>query len=150
MTTASSRTLEKSANHAGAALAAAWTVAMIATLGALFVGEIMGQAPCDLCWYQRIAMFPLAVVLGIAAYRGDTGIVVYALPLTLAGALVAGFHSLLYAGLIPEGIEPCGAGPSCASADMTILGSLPLPVLSLAAFAAILALLLLSRKKEFV
>jgi len=122
-------------------LHAAWVVALVATLGALFVGEIMGQAPCVLCWYQRIAMFPLVVLLGVAAFRGDRGVRVYALPLALAGLAIAAFHGLLYAGIVPEAIEPCGAGPSCASADMTILGGLPLPFLSLAAFVAITLLL---------
>ncbi|WP_416358067.1 disulfide bond formation protein B [Aureimonas phyllosphaerae] len=122
-------------------LHAAWVVALVATLGALFVGEIMGQAPCVLCWYQRIAMFPLAILLGVAAFRGDRGVRVYALPLALAGLAIAAFHGLLYAGIVSEAIEPCGAGPSCASADMTILGGLPLPFLSLAAFVAITLLL---------
>ena len=135
-----------SATASGVSLIGAWALALVATLGALFVGEVMGQTPCDLCWYQRIFMFPLVILLGIAAYRGDAGGFVYTLPLALAGVVVAGFHSSLYAGLLPETIEPCGAGPSCSSADMTILGSLPLPFLSLAAFVAITILLLVSRK----
>ncbi len=134
------------AERVSAALVAAWAIALTATLGALFVGEIMGQAPCNLCWYQRIAMFPLALLLGIAAYRDDKAVRIYALPLAVIGGGIAGFHSLLYAGLIPEAIEPCGAGPSCASADMTILGGAPLPILSFAAFATIVVLLLLFRK----
>lgn len=132
-----------------ALLTAAWIVALVATLGALFVGEVMGQVPCVLCWYQRIAMFPLAVLLGVAAFRGDWGVRPYAVPLAIAGFAVAGFHSLLYAGIVPEAIEPCGAGPSCASAEMTILGGLPLPFLSLAAFTAITLVLVppLGRKR---
>lgn len=145
------RTVGRAGSHAAlptvdrglASLQAAWVVALAATLGALFVGEVMGQAPCVLCWYQRIAMFPLAILLGIAAFRGDRGVRVYALPLAVPGLGIAAFHSLLYAGVVPEAIEPCGAGPSCASADMTILGGLPLPFLSLAAFAAIVLLLIL-------
>jgi disulfide bond formation protein DsbB len=140
--------LEEPADVAADALArhlaplyAAWVVALVATLGALFVGEVMGQTPCVLCWYQRIAMFPLAVVLGIAAFRGDRGVRVYALPLAIAGLAVAAFHALLYAGIVSEAIEPCRAGPSCASADMTIFGGLPLPYLSVSAFAAITFLL---------
>ncbi|WP_182086853.1 disulfide bond formation protein B [Aureimonas sp. ME7] len=124
-------------------LQAAWIVALAATLGALFVGEVMGRTPCVLCWYQRIAMFPLAVLLGIAAFPGDWGVRFYALPLAAVGLALAAFHTLVLAGIVPEAIEPCGAGPSCASADMTILGVLPLPPLSLAAFAAILLLLAL-------
>lgn len=126
----------------------AWLVALSATFGALFIGEVMGQAPCILCWYQRAFMFPLVIVLAVASYRSDSAALLYALPLAGAGWLVAGFHSLLYAGFIPEGIEPCSQGPSCASADMTILGSLPLPFLSLAAFSAIALLLVIAQRKE--
>ena len=52
--------------HSWNSLFIAWLVALAATLGALFIGEIMGQVPCQLCWYQRIAMFPLALILGVA------------------------------------------------------------------------------------
>ena len=123
-----------------AALYAAWVVALAATLGALFIGEVLGQAPCVLCWYQRIAMFPLAVILAIACLRGDVGVWRYALPLAMAGLLIAGWHSGLYLGLIPEPIEPCSrTGPSCTDAAMTIGGFVPLPVLSLLAFILIAA-----------
>lgn len=124
----------------------AWIVALAASLGALFIGEIVGQAPCSLCWHQRAFMFPLAVLLAVATFRGDLTAWRYGLPLAVIGLLIAGFHSLLYAGLIPEGIQPCSQGPSCASAEMTILGLLPLPYLSLAAFLAIALALLASRK----
>jgi disulfide bond formation protein DsbB len=127
------------------ALLAAWVVALLATLGVLFIGEVMGHQPCILCWYQRAAMFPLALLLGIAAWRGDLGIWRYALPIAVAGMLVAAFHTLLYFGVIPEGIEPCGTGPSCIDAQMTILG-LPIPALSFAAFLGIADLLLRVRK----
>ncbi len=125
----------------------AWIIAVAASLGALFIGEIVGQAPCSLCWHQRAFMFPLAIVLAVASFRGDVGIWRYALPLAATGTLIAGFHSLLYAGLIPEGIQPCTQGPSCASAEMTIFGMLPLPYLSLAAFVAIMVALIASRTR---
>lgn len=127
------------------ALLAAWLLALFASLAILFIGEVMGQAPCVLCWYQRIAMFPLALILGIAAWRGDLGVWRYGLPIALAGLLVAGFHTLLYYGVIPEGIAPCGAGPSCTDAEMTVFG-LALPVLSLAAFLGLAVFLLQMRK----
>jgi disulfide bond formation protein DsbB len=124
------------------ALLVAWVVALAATLGALFVGEVLGQEPCTLCWYQRIAMFPLAVILGVACLVDDRGAWRHALPLALAGLGVAAWHSGLYLGLIPEPIMPCSrSGPSCTDAAMTIGGVLPLPVLSLAAFALIVAAL---------
>ncbi len=125
----------------------AWLVALAATLSALFIGEVMGQAPCLLCWYQRIAMFPLALILGIGCLREDAGVRRYALPLALAGGAVALWHSLLYFGAIPQAIEPCGQGPSCTSIDMTILGGLPLPMLSLGAFGAIAVLLIFTKPK---
>ncbi len=128
-----------------APLFAAWLIALLASLAVLFVGEVMGQTPCNLCWFQRAFMFPLAIVLGVAALRADAAVWRYALPLALVGALVAGFHSLLYLGLVPERITPCSQGVSCTSADMTILGGLPLPLLALAAFAAIAVLLLITR-----
>ncbi|MBN9529865.1 MAG: disulfide bond formation protein B [Alphaproteobacteria bacterium] len=132
--------------NAWSALFSAWTVALGASLGALFIGEVMGQAPCLLCWFQRAFMFPLAVILAIAAWRSDAGIWRYALPLAGLGVLVAGFHSMQYLELIPEPIIPCGAGPSCTGAAMTILGGVPIPLLSLGAFAVIAALLVLARR----
>ncbi|WP_223479548.1 disulfide bond formation protein B [Oricola indica] len=124
----------------------AWMIAVAATLTALFIGEIVGQTPCNLCWFQRIFMFPLAIILGIAAFRSDSSIKFYALPLVGLGAAIAFFHTLIYFGLIEEAIIPCTrAGPSCAGEAMTILGSVPLPLASLIAFAAIGGLLFLCR-----
>ena len=88
----------------------AWAIALLSTLGALFIGEVMGQAPCVLCWFQRAFMFPLAVVLAVACYFSDFGVWRYALPLAVSGWLIALWHSFLYAGVIPESIEPCGQG----------------------------------------
>lgn len=125
----------------------AWLIALVSTLGALFIGEVMGQAPCDLCWYQRVFMFPLVAVTGVAALRSDSAAWLYALPLAVIGWLVAGFHNLLYFGIVPTAIKPCGDGPSCSGEGMTLFGTLPLPLLSLAAFSIIIALLLVVRRR---
>ena len=128
-------------------LFAAWLVALGSTGGALFIGEVLGQAPCDLCWFQRAFMFPLAVVLGIAALRGDRAITLYALALTSFGGAIAAFHTLRYFDVIPEAIRPCTAtGPSCSGAGMVVVG-VPIPLLSLVAFAAIAVLLFIPRTK---
>src|SRR3546814_13952412 len=66
-------------------LFAAWSIALAATLGALFIGEVMGQRPCTLCWHQRAFMFPLAVVLAVACFRSDPQAWRYALPLAGIG-----------------------------------------------------------------
>ncbi len=129
-------------------LLAAFAVALSATLGALFIGEILGQMPCTLCWYQRIAMFPLVPILGLSIWRGDGMARVYALPLVLAGLALAAWHSGLYADILPAPIVPCTQdGPSCTGKAQTILG-LPIPYLSLAAFAAILACLILPKGRR--
>jgi disulfide bond formation protein DsbB len=119
-------------------LTAAFLLALAATLSALFIGEVLGQAPCRLCWHQRIAMFPLVPILGVALWRGEAAGRFYALPLVVAGIGAALWHSGLYADLISEAVIPCTQdGPSCTDkAGQTILG-LPLPYLSLAAFTAI-------------
>ncbi|MCY1428831.1 Disulfide bond formation protein C [compost metagenome] len=126
----------------------AWLAALVSTLSALFIGEVMGQAPCVLCWFQRAFMFPLAVILAIACYQSDFAIWRYALPLSAIGAALALAHTLLYAGLIPQPIQPCTAtGPSCSGADMTIFGSVPLPALALFAFTLIAVLLIFIRRR---
>ncbi|MDX2264768.1 MAG: disulfide bond formation protein B [Hyphomicrobiales bacterium] len=128
-------------------LFAAWAVALTSTLGALFIGEVMGQTPCLLCWYQRIFMFPLAIVLGVACYATDPAIWRYALPVAAIGWLVAAYHNLLYAGVVSEAIVPCGTGPACSSADLNVVGFIPIPLLSLCAFTAIITLLTLIRRR---
>lgn len=126
----------------------AWGIALVSTLAALFIGEVMGKTPCVLCWFQRAFMFPLVVILAVGCYTSDFGVWRYALPVTVVGGLIALYHSLLYFGAIPESIKPCGAGPSCSSADMTIFGSVPLPQLSLVAFTLIAVLLVLIRRRS--
>ncbi|WP_334151126.1 disulfide bond formation protein B [Hyphomicrobium sp.] len=124
-------------------LLVAWTIALCATLSALFLGEVMGRLPCLLCWYQRIFMFPLAVVLGVGFYQADTAVWRYALPLAGLGGMIAAYHSLVYYGLVEEAMVPCSiSGPSCSGPDMAILSGLPIPLLSMAAFSAVAALLI--------
>ena len=103
-------------------LFSAWMVALVSTLGALFSSEIMGLEPCLLCWYQRIAMFPLALMLAIALLPFDARVVRYALPLAIAGAGVAAYHCLLVWGVVPKDLVPCGQGPSCAEVKLERAG----------------------------
>ncbi|MEG2047890.1 MAG: disulfide bond formation protein B [Comamonas sp.] len=127
----------------------AWLLALGSTLVVLFVGEVMGQEPCVLCWFQRAFMFPLAIILAIACYRSDFAVWRYALPLAIGGGLIALGHSLLYAGLLAQPIVPCTAtGPSCTDAGMTLFGVVPLPLLALAAFMSISVLLLIIRRSS--
>lgn len=126
----------------------AWLLATTATLGALFIGEVMGMTPCVLCWYQRIFMFPIAIVLGIACFSDDRRGAVYALALALGGLVMAAYHTLLVAGLTPKGWVPCGAGASCAAQKLDILNGIQIPWLSLAAFMALTFLLVIYLRKS--
>jgi len=87
-------------------------------------------------------MFPLAIMLGIAAYRADRAVFPYAVTLAAVGWSIALYHLLLYLGIFPERIQPCGAGPSCSDGDMTLFSSIPIPFLSLGAFSAVLCFLI--------
>ncbi|WP_288905369.1 disulfide bond formation protein B [uncultured Sneathiella sp.] len=127
----------------------AWLIALVSTFGALFIGEIMERTPCVLCWYQRIAMFPLALILGIAAFSSDTTVRRYVLPIAAIGAVVALWHSLLFAGIVPETVQPCTReGPSCTGDEQNLFGVLPLPFLSAAGFTAIILLLTIPFRKS--
>ncbi|WP_420473664.1 disulfide bond formation protein B [Noviherbaspirillum sp. ST9] len=120
----------------------AWLVAASSSLGALFLGEVMGFAPCVLCWYQRIFMFPLAFVLAVGLFPLDVKGVRYALPLSIAGWLVAVYHLLLIEGVIPETMTPCRQGVPCSQVEVEWLGFVTIPLLSVAAFSVINALLI--------
>lgn len=125
----------------------AWLVASVATASALFIGEVMGMMPCVLCWYQRIFMFPLAIILGLACYTDDRRGAIYGLALSLAGAAMALYHTLLVAGVIPRAWIACDAAASCADQKLEILGNIQIPWLSLAAFVLISTLLVIYLRK---
>lgn len=125
----------------------AWLVAMVSTLGALFLGEVMGYTPCVLCWYQRIAMFPLTLILAAGLFPFDRRVVRYALPLAVVGCLLAAFHLALVAGWIPETIKPCQQGVPCSNTPVVWFGFVTIPLLSLLSFSIICGLLLATSRK---
>ncbi|MDO8775503.1 MAG: disulfide bond formation protein B [Burkholderiaceae bacterium] len=128
-------------------LVLAWLIAAAATASALFIGEVMEMAPCVLCWYQRIFMFPLAVVLGISCYSDDRRGAIYGLALALGGVMVAAYHTLLIAGFVSKAWIPCGSGVSCTEQKLEILNGLQIPWLSLTAFLTITLLLFVYIKR---
>jgi disulfide bond formation protein DsbB len=127
---------------------AAWLVAAASTLGALFFSEVMDLPPCTLCWYQRIAMFPLAILLPLGLFPFDARVVRYTLPLAVLGWGVAAFQVLLVAGVIPEGLKPCTRGVPCAEVQVEWLGFLNIPVLSLIAFTLLISLLAAAHRRS--
>jgi len=127
---------------------AAWLVASASTLGALFFGEVMQLPTCVLCWYQRIFMFPLVLILPIGMFPFDRKVVRYALPLAMLGWVFAMFHLLLIAGVVPESIKPCAQGVPCSEKVIEWFGFVTIPLLSAVAFSAIVALLLLAYTRD--
>lgn len=118
-------------------LYAAWLQAAVATLGSLFFSEVMSLPPCVLCWYQRIAMYPLVLILAVSLIRKDGAARAYGLPLAFCGLAVALYHNLLYYKLIPESIKPCTSGVSCTTRQLDWLGFITIPLLSFVSFLVI-------------
>jgi disulfide bond formation protein DsbB len=127
------------------ALPGAAIVALLAMGGSLYYSEIVHYTPCTLCWYQRIAMYPLVLLLGIAAFRRDIGIRLYAIPLASIGALIAAYHYLLeWFPSLDTGA--CVVGVPCTQVWFRQFGFISLPFLALTAFLLVIALLLLPHR----
>lgn len=126
----------------------AWLIALVATVGSLFFSEVMQLPPCVLCWYQRIAMYPLVIIIGVGIITRDQRMKSYALPICLIGLVISIYHNLLYYGLIPENIMPCTEGISCTSRQIEWLGFITIPLLALAAFVGLTLCLLFYKSKE--
>ena len=127
----------------------AWFQALIATMGSLFFSEIMQLPPCVLCWYQRIMMYPLVIVLTVGILTRDKWIKYYALPLSLIGLSISVYHNLLYYGIIAESLAPCTSGVSCTTRQIEWLGFITIPLMALTAFIVItLSMLVYNRGVE--
>lgn len=126
----------------------AWVIALVATAGSLFFSEVMGLPPCVLCWYQRIAMYPLVIIIGIGIATGDRRWKTYALPITLMGLVVSIYHNLLYYGIISESLAPCTQGISCTSRQIEWLGFITIPLMALTAFVSLTVCLLIYKPNK--
>lgn len=115
----------------------AWMQSVIALLGSLFFSEVMKLVPCTLCWYQRIAMYPLAAILLVGMMRKDRQVHVYVLPLSGIGTFIALYHNLLYYKILPESVQTCALGVSCTTRYIEWFGFVTIPLLSLVAFTVI-------------
>ena len=124
-----------------------WIIASVSTLGSLFFSEIMDFPPCALCWYQRIFMFPLVLILLVGLFPFDKSIIKYALPIALVGWGFAFYHFLLYSGFIPESLQPCSQGVSCSETYLDLFGFLTIPMLSLISFSSIMILLFILKRR---
>ena len=134
----------RAADAAWALVFAVWVIATASTLGALFFSEVLELPPCVLCWYQRIFMFPLVLLLPVGLFPFDSKVVRYALALSLPGTAIAVFHALLVAGVVPESVTPCSRGVPCSETQIEWLGFVSIPLLSAAAFTLVTLLLIVA------
>ncbi|HIJ85488.1 MAG: 2-oxoglutarate dehydrogenase [Magnetococcales bacterium] len=126
----------------------AWFVVTSATLVSLFFSEVMDVPVCVLCWYQRVAMYPLTLILAIGLFPYDPKVVRYAGSLVVVGWVIAMFHVLLVAGIIPESAHPCVQGVPCSQTFFSLLGFLTIPLMSLLTFTVIGFLLFFAQRME--
>ncbi|MGH9138890.1 MAG: disulfide bond formation protein B [Acidimicrobiales bacterium] len=131
------------ASVAGQGPALAWIVAAVATGGSLWLSEGAGFPPCELCWYQRIAMYPLVVVLGVAGLRRDSGVRWYAIPVATVGGLVSTWHVLVERFPSLESAVSCDPANPCSIRWVERFAFLTIPTMALIAFALIITVLLL-------
>ncbi len=126
-----------------------WIIAIIATAGSLFFSEVMEYSPCSLCWYQRIAMYPLVIILWVGSKEKARTTFSFAMPFALLGWLTALYHNLLQYDIIPEGASPCRQGVPCSINYIEWLGFITIPLLSFVAFSLVCGTLIFLKRKNF-
>ena len=134
------------------ALLVAWIVALVTTAGSLYYSEHLGFLPCELCWYQRIAMYPLTIVLGVGWFRRDRNVWITALPFVVVGAPLSLYHWLVER--VPSFAESssCSISAPCSAPYFEKLGFVTLAWMCLSSFlliGALLALFVTARRDEW-
>ena len=125
----------------GKAIWLAWLVAVVATIGSLIYSEVIHFEPCRLCWFQRIAMYPMAIILLVGAIRREFQIKYYALPLTLIGLGISIYHYMLQTFPALEGGGGCDPSNPCSAKYVDIFGFISIPFMAGAGFIVIAVLL---------
>lgn len=128
-------------------LFAAWATSILAMFGSLYFSEIRQYEPCLLCWYQRILMYPFALILGIAVVRKDYQIAFYTMIMSGVGALISIYHySLQKVPFMADNAVTCGRVP-CTGQYINWLGFITIPFLALTAFVIIFTISFMIWKK---
>lgn len=112
----------------------AWGISLLAAFTSLFFSEILGYAPCTLCWYQRIFMYPLVLILPIGIVSRDRNLSKYLIAFSVLGVIVSGYHSLIYHNIISETFKVCTAELSCKTKQFELFNFLSIPVMSFISF----------------
>lgn len=138
----------KASNSNWTLLFLCWLLVSTSATISVFFSSVLAYEPCVLCWYQRICLFPLIFIFAAGLFPTfDKSVIKYALPLTIAGGLIALYHSLLYAGIIPENIQPCSKGVSCTEKYIELFGFVSIPMMSFFAFSTLITLLIILKRR---
>jgi len=121
-------------------------IALAGMLGSLYFSEVMGLAPCLLCWYQRIVLYPLVAIFAVGIIRKDQASWIYAFPFIVLGVILAAYHVAMVQGFIAEPLISCTVGVSCAQVTWSLFGFITIPFLSFLAFIMLGILRFLSKK----
>ncbi|MFC5648919.1 disulfide oxidoreductase [Paenibacillus solisilvae] len=131
------------------ALYLAWVVSIVAVSGSLYLSDVMGFVPCKLCWFQRIFMYPIVILLGIASYKNDRKQIGYVLPLSIIGGLISIYHYAEQKIPAFAKILPCTQGIPCNKDYLDWFGGVvTIPFMAGIAFILITLLLLVGRKSK--
>jgi disulfide bond formation protein DsbB len=128
-------------------LGIAWIAAIIAMSGSLFFSEVLKFVPCTLCWYQRIFMYPLVFILGMAVYQRDSRVYRYVLPLSFIGMLISLYHYSIQKVPFMREVQICRSGVPCSEQYINWMGFITIPLMALIAFIIITVCMLLLRKQ---
>lgn len=126
----------------------AWLAAIVSTVGSLYFSEVLKFVPCTFCWYQRILMYPLVILLGVAFYYQDQKITRYVLPLSILGIVVSGYHYALQKIPALKAFEMCTSGVPCSGQYINWLGFITIPLLAFVGFTTITICMLWMKKQS--
>jgi disulfide bond formation protein DsbB len=126
-----------------------WILATFSTLGSLFFSEIMEFPPCVLCWYQRIAMYPLVILFMVGSFQTARVTFAFSMPLVILGWIISVYHNLLHYEIVPESASPCLEGVSCSTVYINWFGFITIPMLSFISFSLILIILIILKRNNF-
>lgn len=121
-------------------------LSLIATLGSLTYSEILGYTPCKLCWFQRITMYPIALISGIALIKKDNAVKKYVLSLAIVGALIALYHYAVQ--FLPQVVACSYNGVDCALKQAIHYGYITIPMMAFSTFIAIILITITNNQKN--
>lgn len=124
------------------ALKMSFGLTIIATIGSLYLSEVLLIVPCPLCWYQRVLTYSQMMILGIAVYLNDPAIKRYLIPINILGLLVSGYHILIQT--INTESFLCTVGGGCSNAHYTL--GVSVPIMSFTIYASVLVLLVIAKR----